>query len=533
MKISQNLYIRVPLTIAIVAILVALASATLSYYSGLQEKKETNYLLVKQLAETMAKTATISAYLSDRELGQEIINGLVSNDLVQGATLLGQAEMTIASETLNAHQDGIVINLIHPFVDDEIVGSLTLYPDDNYIQLQANTALKKELALMLIHSIIIAFFVSLVVHRWLTRPIQKLTRSFATINPSEPKTMRMLLINQGKKNEIGKLTLGINSLMHELHLTISNERTLREKTQELESKFRLIFEQASAGICLLNDKNIITTFNPAFAHYFTVAGEKHLASLHFPTLLNDVDKLQALLDSIRAEKNLPQISIDIECRVGNKTMWIHCLFAKLTEQRSNKRSSEQGNLVEVIIHDITERAEREFQTRFEADHEPLTHLLNRRSGEKKLEKALMSCLENQQSLILMMIDLDKFKPVNDTFGHEAGDKVLIEVARRLKQRFNQETDICIRWGGDEFIVARQVENFEQAISAEQAHSMLEDIKRPIDIAKDKQCEIGASIGIVVGPRDGKVLHELVVNADSMMYKVKETGRGQVAFYEKP
>ena len=68
---------------------------------------------------------------------------------------------------------------------------------------------------------------------------------------------------------------------------------------------------------------------------------------------------------------------------------------------------------------------------------------------------------------------------------------------------------------------------------EQANAILEDIKQPIYITEYEQCEIGASIGIVVGPKDGNVLHELMVNADNMMYRVKEKGRGQVAFYEKP
>ncbi|MFP3624361.1 hypothetical protein, partial [Burkholderia sp. SIMBA_051] len=90
---------------------------------------------------------------------------------------------------------------------------------------------------------------------WLTKPIQNLTDSFAKINPSKPETLKMLSFKQGKRDEISRLTQNINALMHELHLTISNEQTLRKKTQELEAKFRLIFEQASAGICLLDDKN--------------------------------------------------------------------------------------------------------------------------------------------------------------------------------------------------------------------------------------------------------------------------------------
>jgi len=482
----------------------------------------------------MAKTGAISAQLNDRELGQEVVSGLLSNDLVQGVSLEvvnnnGEIEQFISSGMVNKKKEGIAVKLIHPAINNITVGILTLYPDDNFIQQQAKMSLKKEVGLMLFHSIIIAFFVSLVVHRKLTRPIQKLTDSFTTIDPSVPETMKMLAIKKGKQDEIGKLTQGINSLMQELRMTISNERALRRKTQKLESKFRLIFEQASAGICLLDEQNMITTFNPAFKHYFTVTDAEKLATLHFPSLVNDVDRLQELLIDIRAEKKHAKNTLDIECRIGNKTIWLHCLFAKLAEQRRVHRETE-GSLIEVILHDVTERAEREFKTRFEADHDPLTGLLNRRSGEEHLTIALRDCIKHHQCLVLMMIDLDKFKPINDTYGHETGDKVLLEIARRLKHRFNQENDICIRLGGDEFIVAQQINTYDKSTVNDQAITMLKELKQDIYISQDRTCAVGASIGIAVGPEDGAELHELMINVDKMLYHVKENGRGQIAFY---
>lgn len=531
MKISQKLYIRVALSIAIVALLVSMASAAISYMSNLDEKKDTNYLLVQQLAETVQKTAAISAYIGDFELGNEIVNGLLSNDLVKGVSLSGQSDMLITLGQNVSQSEPILLKLMNPFVQEDQVGTLSIFPDDKYIQQQARNASEKAAILMLIHSTIIAFFVSIVVHRRLTRPIQSLTDDFAKIDPSLPETMQKITIRGGARDEISRLVVGINSLMRELQLTINNERELRKKTQELESEFRLIFEQASAGICLLDAQNMISTYNPAFESYFTASDAKTLSSLHFPTLLNDVDKLQELLHEIRSKDGIGQITLDIEFRLGNQTKWMHCLFAKLTEQRTGNRSTQEG-LIEVILHDVTERAEREFQTRFEADHDPLTHLLNRRSGEKKLHKALFDSIKKQHKLVLMMIDLDKFKPVNDTFGHEAGDKVLVEIARRIKTRFYLNTDICIRWGGDEFVIARRIEHFNIGSSQTQAENMLQDIIKPIQLSEFENCEIGASIGIVVGPDNGKVLHELMVNADNTMYKVKERGRGQVAFYEK-
>lgn len=509
----------------------------LSYYSGFKEKKNTNYLLVQQLAQTMEKTAAIAAYLNDKELSQEIINGLLSNDLVQGASLEGEVnpkgeiDLFIAKGSTNKKNEAVLIKLVHPFIEDTFIGVLAIYPDDNFIEQQAQSALIKEFILMLIQSIVIAFFVSLVVQRWLTQPIQNLTDSFAKINPSEPETLKMLTFKQGKRDEISRLTQGINALMHELHLTISNEQTLRKKTQELEAKFRLIFEQASAGICLLDDKNIITTFNPAFKHYFTVPGEEELPTLHFPELLSNVDELQSLLADIRSAKNPPQTTLDVECKVCYKTVWFHCLFVRLTDQRDTKRNPKQEQLVEVILHDVTERAEREQQTRFEADHDPLTGLLNRRAGEKRLKKALRECIKHNEHLVLMMIDLDKFKPINDTYGHEAGDKVLIEIAHRFKTLFHEKNDMCIRLGGDEFIVARQVNTYNKAATREQSIALLNELQQDIYISQNKTCTVGASIGIAVGPNDGEELLELMINGDKMLYHVKETGRGKVAFYD--
>jgi diguanylate cyclase (GGDEF)-like protein len=208
---------------------------------------------------------------------------------------------------------------------------------------------------------------------------------------------------------------------------------------------------------------------------------------------------------------------------------MHCLFAKVTDQRSQQREN-HGSIIEVILYDVTERAERELQTRFEADHDLLTHLLNRRSGEKKLHKMLFFSIKQQRPMVLMMIDLDKFKPINDTYGHETGDKVLLEVANRIKGTFTSEDQVCIRWGGDEFVVAFYIDDANNDTIKNQAETLLLKIQKPIKLQQDVSCSVGASIGLVMAPEHGKVLHELLVNADNTMYKVKAEGRGHVEFY---
>lgn len=515
------------IAIALVAVVVSLFASALSYYFGLESRQKSSYLLAEQLSETVEKIAVIAAYVNDPELAQEIVNGLTINPSIKSVRLSNDQGLEAVSGELTDNSEDISWVLNHPFIVDEQVGVLQIYLDNKFIQQQTEQATRKEIFILLCVSLILAFFVSILVHRRLTKPIQKLIDNFELIDPHSPSTMRMLPFKG--KDEISKLVIGINALMHELHHSFNIERDLRVQTQTLESKFRLIFEQASAGICLLDNKDTITIFNPAFASYFTTQSSDEVSTLHFPTLLTNSDKLQKLLREIRNKPDIAQVALDIECKVGDKQKWMHCLFAKVTDQRAQQRD-ELGPIIEVILYDVTERAERELQTRFEADHDLLTHLLNRRSGEKKLNKMLFFSIKNQQPFILMMVDLDRFKPINDTYGHEAGDKVLKELAKRITTMFSAEDDICIRWGGDEFVIALHVNGADNEAVTEQAEKLLALIQRPIQIQPDTKCTVGASIGIVNAPEHGKVLHELLVNADNTMYKIKEQGRGRVEFY---
>lgn len=526
-KISQKLYIRVALAIALVAVVVSLFASVLSYYLGLEAWQQTSHLLAKQLSKTVEKTAGIAAQTNNQELAQEIVNGLIINQSIKSVRLNNDLGLEVAAGEFTDNSDVITTVLNHSSLLNVQVGVLEVRLDEEFIQQQTEDATQKDILILLSISLILAFFVSVLVHRTLTKPIQKLIDKVDQIDPHSPNTMRMLPYKA--KDEIGKLVIGINALMHELHHSFNVERDLRMQTQTLESKFRLIFEQASAGICLVDEKDTITTFNPAFAAYFTPQGSTEISSMHFPTLLTNSDKLHQLLREIHNKSKVGQVALDIECKVGDTQKWMHCLFAKVTDQREQQRNT-ASSIIEVILYDVTERAERELQTRFEADHDLLTHLLNRRSGEKKLHKMLFFSIKDQQPFVLMMIDLDKFKPINDTYGHEAGDKVLQEVSKRIKTIFNADTDVCIRWGGDEFVVAFHAHGADNQALKSQANALLTKIQQPIQIQPDVSCTISASIGLVIAPEHGKVLHELLVNADNTMYAVKEQGRGRIEFY---
>lgn len=180
-----------------------------------------------------------------------------------------------------------------------------------------------------------------------------------------------------------------------------------------------------------------------------------------------------------------------------------------------------------IFSDISERKAAEEQIRHLAQHDPLTGLPNRNLLRDRMEVALANAYRKQEKVALMMLDLDNFKHVNDTYGHQVGDKLLLEVANRLQDLFRASDTVC-RLGGDEFVVVlNEMADISDAIRA--AEKLLQTI-RP-DMAIDGQAMgIGPSIGIAVYPHDGADLDGLLRNADIAMYEAKRAGGKGFRFF---
>lgn len=156
-----------------------------------------------------------------------------------------------------------------------------------------------------------------------------------------------------------------------------------------------------------------------------------------------------------------------------------------------------------------------------AYHDPLTGLNNQRYMTTLFEQALILANRPHQMLAVLYIDLDNFKPINDTAGHQVGDEVLKIIAKRLSQH-TRSTDICARMGGDEFVViATQLETEEQVYQV--ATKLLQQCCDAVDI-NNQQYRLGASIGISIYPQHGNDLSQLLKNADHAMYDVKKNGK---------
>ena len=181
----------------------------------------------------------------------------------------------------------------------------------------------------------------------------------------------------------------------------------------------------------------------------------------------------------------------------------------------------------VIIADLRKRESLSQQLSEQASRDPLTNLPNRRFFLDMAQYALAQAKRNDVGVAIMFVDLDGFKTVNDTFGHEGGDKLLIDVAERFKATI-RETDLLARLGGDEFAILIHEVNATEELAT--LATRLIACLMPVNFAALQERHVGASIGIAVAQHDAIDAVQLLAKADQAMYGAKRAGKNRFKFF---
>jgi diguanylate cyclase (GGDEF)-like protein/PAS domain S-box-containing protein len=191
-----------------------------------------------------------------------------------------------------------------------------------------------------------------------------------------------------------------------------------------------------------------------------------------------------------------------------------------------ERTEELVKTVEQLQKEVEEREKIAVELKFHANHDSLTGLPSLRLCKDRLEQSLAESRRNKQMSAVMFVDLDGFKIINDTHGHECGDIVLKTIAERIRAEI-RETDTVARIGGDEFLI---ILSNMSAISVTQrvAGKLIEQISRAISYGPE-EIEVGASIGIAIYPDDGTTSEEMIQQADKAMYLIKHSGKNNFGY----
>ena len=268
----------------------------------------------------------------------------------------------------------------------------------------------------------------------------------------------------------------------------------------------------------------VVTVSRSFYDFFKVKPEETVGQLIYD-LGNkqwDIPRLRELLENILPQKTAFD-NYEVEHDFATIGKRIMLLNARQIERRMGKE-----RIILLAIEDITERKQSEEMIKQMAFHDSLTGLPNRKLFSDRLVLALIQAERNKNKVGVIMLDLDKFKDVNDTFGHYVGDIFLKAATERLSEIL-RKGDTVARFGGDEFVlIIPDMKVIEDAIEIVQ--KIIERFNKPF-IIDSHQFVVTTSIGIAVYPNDGIDEMNLLKNADIAMYKAKQAGRAQYLFYK--
>lgn len=287
-----------------------------------------------------------------------------------------------------------------------------------------------------------------------------------------------------------------------------------------------VFEHSTSAILITDPAGYIVQANEAFSRVSGYAVDEVLDQL--PGMLTVEEQQDAHLGYILKQLHLRgswEGEVWLKRRDGEHyPAWVG-ITAVLDDE---------GDLASYVCFftDISERKASEQRIHRLAYYDALTHLPNRTLFQDRLYTALQQAERQKSWVVLMFLDLDRFKPINDSLGHAAGDRMLKDMAQRLLECVDND-DTVARMGGDEFTLLLQPKaSREQALNRaiHVAENILGSLVRPF-VLENREFFVTASIGIALSPQDGSELSQLMKNADTAMYHAKERGKNNFQFYQ--
>jgi diguanylate cyclase (GGDEF)-like protein/PAS domain S-box-containing protein len=321
-------------------------------------------------------------------------------------------------------------------------------------------------------------------------------------------------------NELVRKDTELRKVNDDLLKEIDDHKLTEEALKQSEVFSNTLINSIPIPIFYKDRDGRYTGFNKAYENFFGATKEKLIGKTVFDISPPELAKIYHAKDNELLESGVEQ---HYEAQVKN-TLGVtrDVIFSKAVF--TDSKGTVKG-LIGAIL-DLTERKHAEERLKHLANHDLLTDLPSLRLAKDRLSVALNMARRYKKAVAMMFIDLDGFKDVNDTLGHDAGDYVLKQVAQRMLSCV-RETDTVTRVGGDEFLIIATEINAPESV-AQIAEKVIHLISQPI-IFNGRQAVVSASIGIALFPDDGKDMDQLIKKADEAMYRVKNAGKNGFCF----
>ncbi|MFT4766629.1 MAG: diguanylate cyclase (GGDEF)-like protein/PAS domain S-box-containing protein [Oleispira sp.] len=395
-------------------------------------------------------------------------------------------------------------------LDNQVIGTLYIACHDGN-----NMARFKQVSFFAICILFAAIFITLLLatrlQRIVTNPLRLLADTISNIIQRNDFSIRA---KKQHNDELGQLA----DIFNELLSKIESEHNSLKGSEE---KFRKLTSLSPVGIFQINPVGEIVYVNQRWREINNIKHQEPDLQSWFASLHpEDAPALNKLWHRLVTEHQDMACEVRLVAANGNIS-WAYIQATTL--------HSKDGKLLGFLgsVADISELKKAQIQMENLAFYDPLTGLANRRLFKNRLEKAVKSVQRTDNSIALLFLDLDQFKRINDTLGHDIGDALLKEIARRLNNNVRENDTVC-RIGGDEFtILLTDVNNTNDVRIV--AEKILLSLACPF-MLNGQEIMSTVSIGITMTPEDSIEPNTLMKNADLAMYRAKELGRNNFQFF---
>lgn len=520
----SSLIFKAIIKIALIGLGVLFIFSIISFYAVKQLESSHAQDHVAQLIPTVESTVRIACYLKDQRLANEIAKGLMSNLSVAGVRITAYGK--VLAEVKNNYIDIDQVNpsqriskKVSSIIDSEVnIGEIIIVSDKAYIQAQASSYSSLVALILCIAVVLSTALIAFIVLRNILQPIKLFASNLHRFDPQS--MQRLEPPSEHKADELGSLADDFNSLIDRAAVIQKRERFLTKQIEQNDRKFRVLVENSVIGLFEVNEAGELLSANSAFYTIFNIPedrkDEPHTLNLK-QLLPSDANRIAKMVNRVSLDKIQQKQEFEMISRLSKTSSWLQMIL----------EYGENG-AIQGLVHDVTDHKKKALETQSMLERDTLTGAYNRRGMYARLDAVYEAFVSDiNHGFTIMLVDLDWFKQVNDTYGHEAGDIVLTIVTRRLESILRDD-DTIARLGGDEFLLILPTLKIREW-ATHLGERIIGSLMSEINIGEGRIVKIGASIGVATSHTKDTSMDMLLKRADAAMYSAKRAGKCQLYY----
>ena len=528
--LSKSLFIKQALLTLVLAIVLSLVSSLIQFIDGVHDQKLHIDKDFDELLAVVEKPLSEAVFRLDIGFAQQQIDSLLLNAAIAHVEVRDESGAVFVQATTTDDDYSVSSEWAEYFLPEiqgykrELrletpefqAGYLLVLPEKRFL---LDTIFKEHLSILiynLFKDVLLASLISLVFYFLVTNPLKRLTETLSTAGHKEELPLPKSFLRRHKSDELGHLHSTFSQLWNKLNTALSD-------LERSDSHTKAMIEHAADGILLLDENNKITLVNTAAEVMLKVKGESlqssSLESLHAASSWGAFYKI---LSSLKADS--PQ-TVETLYQIQSAELPVEIRLAKYNIQDKIETL--------MLIRDVSDRKETEAHIHHLAYYDAVTNLPNRQYLADKLAETLQSQQHGQSYSAVVFMDLDRFKTINDSLGHNVGDQLLCCVASQLASLI-EDNIVFARMGGDEFAflltnLGSDKARVEKAIKgfSESIMYACQQVKK----AGRHEVHITASLGATLFDESGYSAEVILKQADTALYRAKEYGRNTFALYK--